>query len=224
MNSAKRKLIELVKENTGSHMLDSGGAYGRNFERNQKINFNKQKMLDFEINTYNENSEIDLTINIVPYLSEILELNEVTKMLNSFLTKLKNEPNNDYYYNDYYEMLKNKFEITSDIECINTYNSDSFLSQVLQYKPFNYNNETYVMLQVHGGCDVRGGYTEPYIFKLNTYYGFINPIPTIYGNIDDRDVSTSYNGYSLTYDDSNEDIELNKDSNVNLYVCIDSEM
>lgn len=31
----KHLIYEMLTENTGRHMLDSGGAYGRNWERNQ---------------------------------------------------------------------------------------------------------------------------------------------------------------------------------------------
>ena len=34
MNKTERKLAEMLKENTGIHMLDSGGAYGRHWQLN----------------------------------------------------------------------------------------------------------------------------------------------------------------------------------------------
>ncbi|MEM4067488.1 MAG: hypothetical protein QXV17_11605 [Candidatus Micrarchaeaceae archaeon] len=51
----------------------------------------------------------------------------------------------------------------------NTYEHDgSILSQVLQGIIFSDadENDFYIILQVHNGCDVRGGYTFPRIFKL----------------------------------------------------------
>ncbi len=52
---------------------------------------------------------------------------------------------------------------------INTYNEESLLSQVLQYTLFTdeSNGQGYVALQIHGGADVRGGYTAPRIFTCN---------------------------------------------------------
>lgn len=35
LTSTERVLIAMLTENTGRHMLDSGGAYGRNWERNR---------------------------------------------------------------------------------------------------------------------------------------------------------------------------------------------
>ncbi|MEM4036040.1 MAG: hypothetical protein QXU97_05480 [Fervidicoccaceae archaeon] len=49
----------------------------------------------------------------------------------------------------------------------NTYNFEcNLLSQVLQGITFKVGDDYYVMLQVHNGCDVRGGYTKPRFFKL----------------------------------------------------------
>ena len=48
---------------------------------------------------------------------------------------------------------------------INSYNGESMLSQVIQYVVYsNENDEPRILLQIHNGCDVRGGYTTPRIF------------------------------------------------------------
>lgn len=49
---------------------------------------------------------------------------------------------------------------------MNTYNGEDLLSQTLQYTYFECDGTPYVLLQVHGGCDVRGGYTAPRAFRL----------------------------------------------------------
>jgi hypothetical protein len=74
---------------------------------------------------------------------------------------------------------------------------------------------TYVLLQLHNGADVRGGYTDAKLFKVAGDYFDTNP--TVYGTIDGVDVSTSYNGYDLR-DDDGIIVPLTKDSNVSLYV------
>lgn len=50
---------------------------------------------------------------------------------------------------------------------VNTYNGDSMLTQTLQYNTFTYEKRDYIILQVHGGADVRGGYTKPQIFQID---------------------------------------------------------
>jgi hypothetical protein len=47
---------------------------------------------------------------------------------------------------------------------VNTYNGEDALSQVIQYAYAETEAGTIVVLQIHGGCDVRGGYTAPRAF------------------------------------------------------------
>jgi hypothetical protein len=57
---------------------------------------------------------------------------------------------------------------------VNTYNEDNLLDQVLLFTYFELRAGAgrggcvgvYVVLQVHGGCDVRGGYTRPRVFRV----------------------------------------------------------
>jgi hypothetical protein len=46
----------------------------------------------------------------------------------------------------------------------NTYNGDSDLSQILQGSWVEIDDEVYLLLQIHGGCDARGGYTNAKLF------------------------------------------------------------
>jgi len=61
---------------------------------------------------------------------------------------------------------------------INTYNHESLLSQVMQYVAFSVEEKIlvfgqtiepgdYVLISIHGGADVRGGYTAPKAFLTN---------------------------------------------------------
>lgn len=49
---------------------------------------------------------------------------------------------------------------------VNTYNGEDALSQTLQYTLFSGYAGDFVALQVHGGADVRGGYTKPRVFEF----------------------------------------------------------
>lgn len=58
---------------------------------------------------------------------------------------------------------------------VNTYNGEDALSQTLQYVYFETSEHGgVVMLQVHGGADVRGGYTKPRIFTTNDELGIFD--------------------------------------------------
>ena len=59
---------------------------------------------------------------------------------------------------------------------INTYNGESLLDQTLLFCYFELRTGTgrggkegsFIVLQIHGGCDVRGGYTRPKIFQITS--------------------------------------------------------
>jgi len=54
-----------------------------------------------------------------------------------------------------------------NVRGFNSYNDECLLSQIIQGDFFEYEDSTYLMLQIHGGCDVRGGYTAPKIFSVH---------------------------------------------------------
>jgi hypothetical protein len=151
-------------------MLDSGGAYGRNWERNRKRKFGKENPCIVEINS--EYNEVNITFNVYHYLKTYLELNQATALLNHKFHKFCNLPANE---NKYYPELMKEFAeaIGTEVYTTNTYNYDNIISQTLQYTTFQYNEEQFILLQVHNGCDVRGGYTKPYIFHIDELDYFI---------------------------------------------------
>ena len=61
-------------------------------------------------------------------------------------------------------------DATKQPDTANSYNWDNYLSQVIQYVTFEYQSRWFVLLQVHGGADVRGGYTRPQVFEMNSEF------------------------------------------------------
>jgi hypothetical protein len=146
-------LAEMFTENTGAHLLDSGGAYGRHWERHQgKTTRDFLAAPEIEIDSYG------VTLNAYHYLNNRLSYDPVMDAaLGAYL---------DQSDNGYLEDMETFPETlgAEDIFTINTYNGDSALSQTLQWTQWTLNGEQYYALQVHGGCDVRGGYTRPRVF------------------------------------------------------------
>lgn len=196
------KAIEkMLKENTGTHFLDSGFENGRNWQQNQKTSFKDTPRVTN-----------DGTVSVYHYLSEILELDKVTSKINGFITKnqlhwvdsvAEEIELKDFMYHDHFEFQ----------ETINTYNHETNLSQILLFKYFEVNEEKYVLLQIHGGADVRGGYTDAKCFKLK---GYLTGLVDIYGTIDGIEVSNMYNGYSITNEETNEEIDLENATEISL--------
>jgi len=171
-------IYKMLTENTGRHFLDSGGSSSRNWQQNQDktlqdfINEDEQV---FEVDI--ETNEVIRTVSVFHYLAgagSCLELDEICKEFN----KLQDNPSDDIRWEkwadfevygvfqsgaDYLESFKD-FQINSSW---NTYNGESDLSQVLQGANIMINGESYIIIQIHGGADVRGGYTNSKLFKVH---------------------------------------------------------
>jgi len=181
MKNIKKEIEKMLRESTGSHFLDSGGAYGRNWQRNQEIkSFDDLPEFTVTGNKWNgKDVEIDITINIYHYLINMLEITEESEKLNRKLQRFMNSNDDPYLTNmeEFAEKLEESGEYGS-INLVNTYNFDNNLSQVLQFITIeNCSMETFIILSIHQGCDVRGGYTKPKIFavpELDYFYLYMN--------------------------------------------------
>lgn len=84
----------------------------------------------------------------------------------------------NYAYNLLNHLHQTHFKENTDegTEISNSYNSEDFLSQVYMSIFFEYDDDVYVAISIHNGCDVRGGYTDTHIFTcekgefLNTHW------------------------------------------------------
>lgn len=201
----QRVLADMLTENTGRHMLDSGGAYGRAWERNQAdVAANGTAVEHFERQP-EATWDWGPTVSVYHFLKERLEY--APKFDRAWRTFVMIGPDgygdDVRYYNglgtgeEFLEQLEAKTtrELHADGEplglsyleadaefaqmsWVNTYNGEDTLSQVIQYKlfaasehcPFADQGEGYyVLLSIHGGCDVRGGYTDLRVFWVGDY-------------------------------------------------------
>lgn len=181
----QQKLIyKMLTENTGIHFLDSGFSNGRMWQRNQKKTI--QDFINEEEETYFfDGKYLERTVSVFHYLSG-LELDDICDKFN----RRNNNPkdwegelpsiNNSEIYGvskRAANWLTENYPV--DVEyTVNTYNHDSDLSQILQYSKIEIwldgQNETYFLIQIHGGADVRGGYTDAKLFKQNRWSYYIH--------------------------------------------------
>ena len=196
-DQTKNVLLGMMKEDTGRHMLDSGGAYGRHFERNQKRDIESipygNLSFDIDEGTDKNRLEINLTVNLFPWLNErVLYAETLDKIFQNW--KKENDREYTSHNEDIEDFLKHYFPDAKGIEGDNApYSGASYgdetmaiISQDFQYTIFYLDEEDiedsglegleeneYCFLQLHGGCDIRGGYTEPKVFYTdsdNTLY------------------------------------------------------
>ena len=192
----QREIYAMLIENTGKHMGDSGSAYGRHWQRNQSktiedfFNEPEQKI------TYDSRYKgFERIVSVFHYLSE-LDIDEICEKFNDINRDADNWEGDFYgvskeaqeylvslYYEYDYEIDSNPYG--KDSSTFNTYNIDCDLSQTLQGSWITINEEMYLMLQIHGGCDVRGGYTNARLFKIDNLDGMIHEYLREYVDSDD---------------------------------------
>lgn len=179
----EKRIAEMLTENTGAHILDSGGAYGREWQRNRKVaDFREQPnpvvemhaphyYRDYEGKKRRAGAEISVSYSIFHYLANFLELTEDAKELQRRFEEYAEQPDNRNVgwlalMEEFLEQLHEE-NIDSEVyQTTNTYNYESILHGTLQYGLIELEDVAYILLQIHGGCDVRGGYTKPQFFRL----------------------------------------------------------
>ena len=160
----KEIVKSMLTENTGVHMLDSGGSNGRMWQRNQGKDFEAEPRVD-----------ADGYVSVYHYLCEILEEDYFTREINAVL-----EGKDYHWVQEVEEILIDEGYYSDFTEAKNTYNYENNISQDLLFIEFSFESEQYVILQVHGGADIRGGYTQARVFKLT---GNLDSLVDIYGTI-----------------------------------------
>lgn len=169
-------VASMLKEDTGRHMLDSGGAYGRNFERNQTRDFTKEPECFLKYDPDSKYDAWNYGMSTYHFLCANLTFDPVMDKAFAEFTEREDQADKGWFENmeawaDTFVPEKDDYRFT-----VNTYNHESLLDQTLQYIQFQnpQDDETYVILQVHGGCDVRGGYSKPRVFRLSSDAGMMD--------------------------------------------------
>ena len=160
-------LRAMLTENTGIQFMDSGGAYGRAWQQNKGRDFDTEPAATLTV----EEGFIDIRRSTYHFLNECLEFDEAMDERFQAFNRAQ-DPGDQIPWLALMEEFTDSLDATGVYGegsplTINTYNHDSLLDQVIQYTYFELDEQGYVLLQIHGGCDVRGGYTAPKAFRCN---------------------------------------------------------
>lgn len=179
MQKLNRVVDSMLKENTGRVLTDSGDAYGRSWQRNQNKDFRKEPDVTLEFSVYEREGapnklEVSATINLYAWLDNHMTFaKNVDARFQRFASKHPDEP--------WLVVLEMFAEQDADnpkqVRIENTYNFPDYcdLSQTLQYAVYEDKNGDEVwLISVHGGCDVRSGYTKPRAFYPKSDYVNMN--------------------------------------------------
>jgi len=184
---AEEVIKSQLTENTGRHFLDSGGAHGRHWEENQE-NPPWEKP-QFEV------YDSFAVKNIYYHMTENLQRDRTAVALEmglyalgysdrfdreSWLSTMEifAESLDELTFTDWkgeYQLPETVADELAGLRSLgtdnpfvfNTYNSEfGSISQHIQCVGFgNGPYPDYWMVSVHGGCDIRGGYTAPRVYK-----------------------------------------------------------
>lgn len=171
-NKTKQVIYNMLTENTGKHFLDSGGASGRHWQRNELKTID-----DFE--KENDIEVIDQDTDD-PYIYKSLyhhlvdSCTYLEKDTNDLINWINKDPyhwadNKDGRCNSLYdveEYMRLTYDRDTRIEY--TYNDEyCSLSQDIQFISLG---DTYdcniIALAIHNGADARGGFTDYKIFEI----------------------------------------------------------
>jgi hypothetical protein len=171
----RERLAAMLTENTGRSFLDSGDHYGRHWQRNQGLEFDAQPVSSLQayVRTDGEGvAQLDLvaSLDVYHWLAERLTFNAHRQRC---FEKWQARTGNDGQLASMEEYVAQLPDATG-IYCdgspltVNTYNGEDCLSQTLQYVYWEDSDGAHLLLQIHGGCDVRGGYTDAVWFDVNS--------------------------------------------------------
>jgi hypothetical protein len=158
----KTKLVAMLTENTGRSFLDSGDAYGRAWERNQG-----RDVASFEAGPAVLIDEYGAALDVFHYLVERVDFDaELDAVWRAFDDA---HPDESWFEtaDAWTAEVGEQDGYWSTFGWQNSYNGDNCLNGTIQLLPFTYGGGSYVLLQIHGGADVRGGYTRPAVFATD---------------------------------------------------------
>lgn len=196
LTETELELAKMWRENTGTHILDSGGAYGRNWTRNQNSADTAEAFAEAKLATPEAyfDSYTGVTLNTFALCATFLEFQPDLQA--EFDAYADEQPDEAWFplMQEYAEGAHAPKSDYNSPQVWNTYNWETLIDETLQGVTFELNDgETYALVQYHGGCDVRGGYTRPRVFKFLGYNGadvdFMIALSDAYINIEFPDGS-----------------------------------
>ena len=172
----QKLVFKMLTENTGVHFLDSGFSNGRHWQRNAKKTIEDFANDPVELYIKDRNDDyIQRTVSVFHYISTMYELDSICDKFNRIKS---NDWDGDFYgVSAKHQAFLEDIGYDKNPREWNTYNGESDLSQTLQGVSLRLfvdgQYEDYALIQIHNGADVRGGYTDAKLFKVNHWADYI---------------------------------------------------
>jgi len=164
LSKTDKVLLKMFLENTGSSLCDSGGAYGYHYDRNAKRDLVNEEPAVLEWSDGHPRA----IFRTFHWLRKRVEYD--AEMQRSFMRFARRKDKwEDLWFNNMQDFVKElvKTQGAEDHGEHNSYNHESALDQVIQFNEFEISGDLFVLLQLHNGCDMRGGHTMPIAFRID---------------------------------------------------------
>lgn len=160
-------LHDMFTENTGMSMMDSGGDGNRHWQRNQEVvDFREREPYTYSF----DGRYLEITKDLFWHLNDALEYDPLgTTKFERWVKGDEDRLNDLSGVEEYVTGYGNKsYPFSQEVDSGNSYNDENLLNQVFQYVL----DRPQVYIAIHGGCDVRGGYTDYKAFEYEEEYLF----------------------------------------------------
>lgn len=186
ISSNIRAIWAMLSENTGAHFLDSGGAYGRVWERNQKCGLEAafaEPAAKAEFYHNEHGMDVTITLSTLHYLDDAARyLPQRTSGFLRFANSMPDDPWEEVI--GAYTRMKGWKELWSEY----TYSVDNLLSQdVIVVCVEDKCGDYLYIIRSHNGCDARSGFSSPKFFEPREQF-------------EEYSIAENWNSYTATFD------------------------
>ena len=210
----KHAIIEMMIENSGCHICDSGGVSGRAWQHNRQIT-DWEALPELKVETWSDN-DFYCSVSAYKFLTSFLSITEESRKWQKKFDEFCDleEYRSESWITCMEEFSKRKLGIEY-VRLENTYNYDNLLDHDIQFLMTYWDNparkvdldQPLIILQIHTGMDIRGGYSSPRIFTLEEPDYFIMAMTDLYARCNKCGMNWDSDncGYDWTFDhcDSN---------------------
>ena len=182
----KALIYSMLTENTGVNFLDSGGKDGRHWQQNQRLTpqaFEEDPAVKVDYNPDYDTHMYDIypVVSLYHYLPTFLDLDGLCIEFN------REFPVMDDWDSEYTGTSKaaanwlDSHGLESHGWPFNSYNYEDNLSQGIQGQILAHpaDGEYYLLLQIHNGADIRGGYTDAKLFYAGDEPPYLDFCPDV---------------------------------------------
>jgi len=161
MPISRDTVVRFTRYNSGKHMLDSGDAYGRVYERKAPVGL-------FDVDARDGEVRITLTGLLMQRATLMRGIQQALDH------KFRASDLNVFEVGEAVMEARGYKQVARD----NTYNAETdldqcFIWEVYQYedsasREWYYDTDAIVLINAHTGCDVRGGYSPPIAVQFDS--------------------------------------------------------